>query len=51
MTQYKTLNAKLSNSQLNKLISIIENVAEVILSLSSKEFGDSNDETNFSYEL
>ena len=51
MTQYKTLNAKLSNSQLNKLISIIENVAEVILSLSSKEFSDSNDETNFPYEL
>ena len=51
MTQYKTLNAKLSNSQLNKLISVIENVTEVTLSLSSKEFGDFNDDTNFPYEL
>ena len=29
MTQYKTLNVKLSNSQLNKLISGIKNNSEV----------------------
>ena len=51
MTQYKKLNTKLSNSQLNKLISVTENVTEVTLSLSSKEFGDFNDDTNFPYEL
>ena len=45
------MNTKLSNSQLNKLISVIENVTEVTLSLSSKEFGDFNDDTNFPYEL
>ena len=31
MTQYNTLNVKLSNSQLNKLKSGIKNAAEVIL--------------------
>ena len=51
MTRYKKLNTKLSNSQLNKLISVIENVTEVTLSLSSKEFADFNDDTNFPYEL
>ena len=51
MTQYNKLNTKLSNSQLNKLISVIENVTEVTLSLSSEEFGDFNDDTNFPYEL
>ena len=45
------MNTKLSNSQLNKLISVIENVTEVTLSLSSKEFGDFNDDTNFPNEL
>ena len=45
------MNTKLSNSQLNKLISVIENVTEVTLSLSSKEFADFNDDTNFPYEL
>ena len=35
MTQYNTLNAKLSNSQLNKLRSSIKNSTEVTLNLSS----------------
>ena len=35
MTQYKTLNIKLSNSQLNKLKSGIKNGTEVTLKLSS----------------
>ena len=35
MTQYNTLNVKLSNSQLNKLKSGIKNGTEVTLNLSS----------------
>ena len=35
MTQYNTLNAKLSNSQLNKLKSTIQNGTEVTLNLAS----------------
>ena len=35
MTQYNTLNVKLSNSQLNKLNSGIKNGTEVILKLSA----------------
>ena len=44
MTKYKVLNVKLSNSPLNKL-------TEVILNLLSKLNGNSNDETNFPYNL
>ena len=47
MIQYKTLNVKFSNSQLNKLNSAIKNGTEVTLNLSSNVVGDSNDETNF----
>ena len=47
MTQYNTLNIKLSNSQLNKLKSGIKNGSEVTLELSSNDVGDSNDENNF----
>ena len=47
MTQYNTLNAKLSNSQLNELTSRIKNDTEVTLKISSHVVGDSNDE-NFS---
>ena len=47
MTQYNTLNVKLSNLQLNKLKSGIKNGTEVTLYLSSNVAGDSNDETNF----
>ena len=35
MTQYNTLNVKLSNSQLNKLKSAIKNETEITLNLSS----------------
>ena len=51
MTQYNTLNAKLSNSQLSKLKSGIKNDTEVTLKISSDVVGDSNDENNFSDKL
>ena len=51
MTQYNTLNTKLSNSQLNKLKSAIKNETEVVLRLSPNMIGDSNDEANFPHEL
>ena len=47
MTQYNTLNVKLSNLQLKKLQSRIKNGTQVTLKLSSNAAGDSNDETNF----
>ena len=46
MTQYNTLNVKLSNSQLNETKSGIENGTRITLNLSSNVTGDSNDETN-----
>ena len=49
MTQYNSLNLKLSNSQLNKLKSAIKNETEVILRLSSNLTGDN--ETNFTHKL
>ena len=51
MTQYNTLNVKLSNSQLNKLKSGIKNGTEVTLNLLSNLIGNSNDETNFLHKL
>ena len=51
MTQYNSLNVKLSNSQVNKLKSAIKNKTEVVLRLSSNMIGDSNDETNFPFKL
>ena len=51
MTQYNSLNVKLSNSQLNKLKSAIKNETEVVLRLSSNMIGKSDDETNFPHEL
>ena len=51
MTQYNTLHVKLSNSQLNKLKSAIENGTEVTLNLSSNLIGSSNDETNSPHKL
>ena len=44
MTQYNSLNVKLSNSQLNKLKSAIKDETEVVLGLSSNMIGDN--ETN-----
>ena len=51
MIQYNTLNARLSNSQLNKLKSAIKNGAGVTLNLSSNIIGDSNDENIFPHKL
>ena len=51
MTQYNSLNVKLSNSQLNKLKPAIKNESEVVLRLSSNMIGNSDDETNFPQKL
>ena len=51
MTQYYTLNIKLSNWQINELKSGIKNGIEVTLRLSSIFAGDSNDENNFPHKL
>ena len=51
MTQYNSLNVKLSNSQLSKLKSAIKNETDVVLRLSSNMVGNSNDNTNFPHEL
>ena len=49
MTQYNSLNVKLSDSQFNKLKSTIKNETEVVLWLSSNMIG--GNETNFSHKL
>ena len=51
MTQYNSLNVKLSNSQLNKLKSSIKNETDVVLRISSSMVGNSNDNTNIPHEL
>ena len=51
MTQYNSLNIKLSNSQLNKLKSSIKNETDVVLRISSSMVGNKNDNTNFLHEL
>ena len=51
MTQYNSLNVKLSNSQLNKLKSAIQNETEVVLRLSPNMIGESNDKADFPHEL
>ena len=51
MTQYNTLNVKLSHSQLNKLKSGIKNSTEVTLKISSNVVGDSNDGNNSLHKL
>ena len=43
MTEYNSLNVKLSNSQLNKLKSAIKNETDVILRLSPNMIGNSDD--------
>ena len=48
MTQYNTLNVKLSNLQLNKLKSRIKNGTEITLKISSNVVVDEN---NFSHKL
>ena len=49
MTQYNSLNVKLSNSPLNKLKSAIKSETEVVIRLSSNMIGDN--ETNFPHKL
>ena len=51
MTQYNSLNVKLSNSQIHKLKSTIKNGTDVILMLSSNMIGNSDDEPNFPHKL
>ena len=57
MTQYNSLNVKLSDlqlvsdSQLNKLKSEIKNKTDVVLRLSSNMMGNSDDKTSFPHEL
>ena len=46
MTQYNTLNVKLSNSQINKSKLSIKNGAEVTLKILSGVVGNSNYEKN-----
>ena len=43
MTQYNSLNVKLSNSQLSKLKSAIKRETEAFLRLSSNMIGNPND--------
>ena len=49
MTQYSSLNVKLSNSQLSKIKSAIKNETELVLRLSSNMVGD--DQSNFPHKL
>ena len=43
MTQYNTLNLKLSNSQLNQLKSAVKNETDLIVRLSSNMIGNLDD--------
>ena len=49
MTQYSSLNIKLSNSQLNKFKSAIKNKSKVVLRLPSNVIDDN--ETYFPHKL
>ena len=51
MTQYNSLNVKLSNSQLSKLKPAIKNETDVVLRLSSNMVGNLGDNSNFPHEL
>ena len=51
MSNYNSLNVKLSTSQLNKLKSAIKNKTDVVLRLSSNMIGNSDDNANFPHEL
>ena len=51
MTQYNSLNLRLSNSRLNKLKSAIKNECDVVFRLSSNTIGNSGDETNFPQKI
>ena len=51
MTQYNSLNVKLSHSQLSKLKSALKSESDVVLRLSSNMIGNSDDSANFPHEL
>ena len=51
MTQYNTVNVRLSNSQFNKFKFEIKNGTEVTLKVSSNIVGDSNNENDFPRKL
>ena len=51
MTQYNSLNVKLSNSQLSKLKLAIKNETDIVLRLSLNMIGNSDNNTNFPHEL
>ena len=51
MTEYSSLNIKLSNSQLNKLKSSIKNETDVVLRILSNMAGNSGENINFPHEL
>ena len=51
MSEYNSVNVKLSYSQLNKLKTAIKNETYVVISISPNMIGDSNDKGNFPHEL
>ena len=51
MTQYNSLNVKVSSSQLDKLKSAIKNETELVLRLSSNMVSNFDDETDFPRRL
>ena len=51
MTEYNSLNVKLSDLRLNKLISAIKNETNVTLRISLNMVGNSNNNTNFPHKL
>ena len=46
MTEYNSVNVKLSNSQLNKLKTVIKNETDVVIRISPNMIGNSNDKGN-----
>ena len=51
MTEYNSVNVKLSDSQLNELKTAIKNETDVVIRTSENMIGDSNDKGNFPHEL
>ena len=51
MTQYNTLNVKLSNSYLDKFKPVVKSGTGLTLNLSSNIIGDSNNENTFPHKL
>ena len=50
MTQYNSLNVKLSNLQLHKLKPAMKNQTDFVLILPSNMIGNSDDEINFCHK-